>query len=61
MKNVVGLILGFALVFSGASVVMADAAGDFSKCVACHGTNGKSTNPAYPKLNGQHAKYLKSK
>jgi len=58
MKKVLGIVLGSALIFSSASVVMADAAGNYSKCVACHGKAGKSTNSAYPKLNGQHAKYL---
>lgn len=58
MKKVIGLLLGSALVFSGASMVMADAAGDFAKCVACHGPEGKSANPAYPNLAGQHAGYL---
>jgi cytochrome c553 len=28
-------------------------------CTACHGPDGKSTNAMYPKLNGQHAVYLK--
>lgn len=27
-------------------------------CVACHGTTGKSENPTYPNLAGQHASYL---
>jgi len=27
-------------------------------CFGCHGVNGNSTNPAWPKLNAQHAKYL---
>lgn len=27
-------------------------------CQICHGPQGKSTNPIYPKLNGQHAKYV---
>lgn len=58
MKKVFGIVLGCALIFSSASVVMADAAANFSKCVACHGSNGHSTNPAYPRLAGQHAKYL---
>ena len=26
-------------------------------CVACHGPAGNSTNPEWPKLAGQHAKY----
>ena len=27
-------------------------------CVACHGPQGNSVNPAWPKLAGQHAAYL---
>lgn len=28
-------------------------------CVACHGVNGNSVNPAWPNLAGQHASYIK--
>ena len=27
-------------------------------CLACHGPQGNSTNPDWPNLAGQHAKYL---
>lgn len=27
-------------------------------CIGCHGANGNSTNPMWPKLAGQHAIYL---
>jgi cytochrome c553 len=27
-------------------------------CEACHGTTGKSVDPTYPNLAGQHASYL---
>lgn len=27
-------------------------------CMGCHGPNGNSVNPAWPKLAGQHAVYL---
>ena len=27
-------------------------------CQVCHGQGGKSTNPTYPRLVGQHAKYI---
>ena len=27
-------------------------------CFSCHGVNGDSTNPAWPKLAGQHASYI---
>lgn len=29
-----------------------------ANCVACHGTDGNSINPVWPKLAGQHSKYL---
>lgn len=28
------------------------------RCRACHGADGRGTNPTYPNLNGQHAEYL---
>ena len=28
------------------------------RCQACHGTDGNSTDPQYPRLAGQHADYL---
>jgi len=31
-----------------------------SKCIACHGANGKSTNPSWPNLVGQSQTYLVS-
>jgi len=27
-------------------------------CQVCHGKGGRSTNPTYPRLAGQHAKYI---
>ena len=27
-------------------------------CFSCHGVNGNSTNPVWPKLAGQHGKYI---
>jgi len=29
-----------------------------SRCAACHGVSGQSSNPMYPNLAGQHATYL---
>lgn len=31
-----------------------------ASCVACHGADGISVNPVWPKLAGQHAKYLET-
>ena len=54
--------------FAGASLVLsagAGAAGDAAAgkarsavCAACHGPDGNSTNPLWPKLAGQHAAYI---
>ncbi|QYY27623.1 cytochrome c4 [Cupriavidus pinatubonensis] len=44
-----------------AGQAIADAAAGQAKaqvCVACHGPQGNSTNPAYPELAGQTARYL---
>ncbi len=29
-----------------------------STCAACHGADGNSSNPQYPRLAGQHADYI---
>ncbi|ODV41768.1 cytochrome C [Cupriavidus sp. UYMMa02A] len=52
-------LLPWACGMSGAS--SADAAAGQAKaqvCVVCHGPQGNSTNPAYPVLAGQTARYL---
>lgn len=52
-----GLVMGFSGAFA------ADIAAGQAKsatCVACHGANGISVVPIYPKLAGQHAAYLES-
>ena len=54
-----------ALSASGALSTVASAAGDAAAgkakaaaCVACHNADGNSTNPEWPKLAGQNAKYI---
>ena len=49
------------------SILSSAFAGDIEKgkeksatCVACHGSAGVSINPEWPKLAGQHAKYLET-
>ena len=47
----------------GVTVVQADGDADKGKekaraCQVCHGKGGKSINPTYPRLAGQHAKYI---
>lgn len=53
----------FMTMFCAASAVSAagDAAAGEQKvqvCAGCHGPNGNSMNPAWPKLAGQHASYI---
>ncbi len=54
---VIALLLGIAGVASAAG----DPAAGKTKsatCASCHGTDGNSANPLWPKLAGQHAGYL---
>lgn len=62
MKNWLTVIL--TLVFTHAALP-AQAAGDpavgkekAAQCASCHGVDGNSLNPEWPKLAGQHADYL---
>lgn len=55
------LLAGFLLVFGAATVQAADVAAGKAKsgmCAACHGQDGNSPAPMFPKLAGQHASYL---
>lgn len=62
MKKSTALMVAVAtLVVAGNATAAGDAAAGKSKaasCVACHGPEGNSTNPLWPKLAGQHAAYL---
>ncbi len=56
-------IAGLALASLGAHAALAaDLAAGAAKakevCAACHGMDGNSPTPEYPKLGGQHADYL---
>ncbi len=55
-------ILFFIVVLVSSNAVYAgDPAAGAQKsatCTACHGADGNSTNPLWPKLAGQHAAYL---
>lgn len=58
--------LAVALIFVCFSASFSAAAGDAqlgktkaAVCAGCHGLDGNSTNPVWPKLAGQHAAYLK--
>ena len=55
------ILLTFGLAFGNVIHAGGDVAAGKSKaatCIACHGQDGNSANPAWPKLAGQHAVYL---
>jgi len=63
------MMRGFSLIATGALIALyatqTCAAGDPARgktkvatCVACHGTDGNSIDPQYPRLAGQYADYL---
>jgi len=60
MNNSVLIAAGLAVAFSS-SAAWAQDGGIEAKaqvCAACHGPNGNSTDPQYPKLAGQTARYI---
>ena len=54
------LVVSMALLATGVSAAGNAEAGKAkaTNCAGCHGVNGNSTNPAWPKLAGQHADYI---
>lgn len=52
--------LALILIAGGALAANPEAGKKFAAevCGACHGADGNSTNPDYPKLGGQHPDYL---
>ena len=62
MRNLIVITaIAGALLSTGA--IAADAAAGKAKsgvCAACHGADGNSMVPMYPKLAGQHAPYLEA-
>ena len=63
MKNWIALTLGLLTLFvlSGTSRAAGDPVAGKDKsasCAACHGADGNSVNPEWPKLAGQHEGYL---
>jgi len=63
MKKII--ILGAAVALFGAmgAAQAGDAAAGKAKsvaCAACHGADGNSVVPTFPKLAGQHAAYLEA-
>jgi len=60
-----GLILAVGMLPLFSSVALADGSAEAgaakaATCVACHGTNGNSTNEQWPSLAGQNAVYVKT-
>ena len=63
MKNWIVATLGLfiILISYGTSMAAGDPAAGKEKsasCAACHGADGNSVNPEWPKLAGQHAGYI---
>ena len=61
MNKFIALSAACALFAAVGTVHAADAAAGKAKsasCAACHGADGNSMVPMYPKLAGQHATYL---
>ncbi len=61
MKYQVLISLFAVFLFNGTSLAAGDAEAGKTKaqvCFSCHGVNGVSVNPAWPKLAGQHAGYI---
>ena len=64
MKRLLPLLL--TLLATGASFSLTASAADLAKaeeivqgrCFMCHGTNGESSSPAFPRLAGQNAAYV---
>ena len=63
MNNWIALTVGIITLFTawGTSLAAGDAAAGKEKsasCAACHGVDGNSVSPEFPKLAGQNAGYL---
>jgi cytochrome c553 len=64
MKKIILTVVSAVSFMAAGSVMAGDAAAGKAAftakgCMACHGPDGKSSIAMYPKLNGQHAVYLK--
>jgi cytochrome c553 len=61
MKNAITALLLVTFAVGGGAQAAGDPAAGKSKsatCAACHGADGNSTNPEWPKIAGQHEGYL---
>ncbi len=60
-KTIAYLVAAISLVLSPTVLAAGDPAAGKAKsavCAGCHGADGNSTNPEWPKLAGQHPSYL---
>jgi len=61
MKTLVTTLAAVSLSLAATTATAGDVAAGKAKaviCASCHGMNGISTIPMYPKLAGQHAQYM---
>ena len=61
VKTIVAAILTASVVMATAAQAAGDKEAGKEKaipCQICHGKGGRSTNPLYPVLAGQHAQYI---
>ncbi|HHJ13054.1 MAG TPA: c-type cytochrome [Gammaproteobacteria bacterium] len=61
MKKLIVAVAGTALMINAGLSLAGDAAAGKAKaaaCAACHGADGKSSNPQWPNLAGQKEAYL---
>jgi cytochrome c553 len=61
MKHFLQFAISLSMLFSLSALALGDAEAGKTKaaiCAACHGADGNSVVPNWPKLAGQHAQYL---
>lgn len=61
MKHFLQFAISLSMLFSLSALALGDAEAGKGKaaiCAACHGADGNSVVPNWPKLAGQHAQYL---
>ncbi len=62
MKNFVIAAISGAFLLASGQVIAADIEAGKKKagevCAACHGADGNSPAPAFPKIGGQHGSYI---
>ncbi|MDJ0892356.1 MAG: c-type cytochrome [Gammaproteobacteria bacterium] len=60
-KSIISIVAALSLVLSPMVLAVGDPAAGKAKsavCAGCHGADGNSTNPEWPKLAGQHPSYI---